>query len=91
MTREPGLVPHDELRRALEMDDAQLLRMLIKMFLLYPSDAKQGDREGRARAYLEELRDIPWWWVSNAMRATFADLSTLPPQFASRTTTGRSW
>jgi len=46
-------------------------RMIGKLFALYPP---QPDVELRLEAYLEELRGIPWRWVSRAM----ADLTEEP-------------
>jgi hypothetical protein len=46
-------------------DAAEKVRMVTKMFSLYPP---QPDVEMRMEAYLDELRGIPWRWVSVALR-----------------------
>lgn len=45
--------------------ESQILRIVAKMLALYP---RREDPELTLEAYAEELRNIPWRWVSAAMR-----------------------
>lgn len=57
----------------------QVLRVVTKLMVLYPGPQDPDAREERLAAYVEELRDIPWWWIANACRSLSRETRTFCP------------
>jgi len=65
--RLPSKTPSVELRSVEDVDqdqEFQKTRMVVKLFALFPP---QPDVELRVESWLEELRGLPWRWVSRAL------------------------
>lgn len=52
--------------RRSEVDMIERVRLMTKVYTLYPTSGGQ-DREGLMRAMIDETLDIPAWWLQQAL------------------------